>query len=169
MASTRAVAAALAMLSADRGGEVGPLKVEAWGMALINISDDELKDAVTRFMVLDKGEFIPPVSKIYALCRPPAVVDVDALLKRISALGHYNPNSGWIYPRVDDVRKAMGDGIAEAYAAAGTARCFADTASDGSHIGRDIARRSFAAELDAIQRTNPAALAAPTVPKLLVA
>lgn len=161
MASSRAVAAALALLAADRGGEVGPLKVEAWGLALSDISDDELKSAVSRFLVLDTGEFVPPVSKIYALCRPPQPIDTDAILKQISKLGSYNPNTGWQYPRVDDVRKALGDGVADAYAAAGASRCFADNANDGSSITRDIARRAFASELTITQRTNPAALPAP--------
>ena len=109
MASDRAVASALALLAADRGGEVSPLKVEAWGLALQNITDGELLEAVGRFLVHDSGEFVPPVSKIYALCRPVQPIDPDEVLREISSLGSYNPNVGWCYPRIETVRRGATD------------------------------------------------------------
>ena len=166
MASNRAVAESLALLAADRGGEISPLKVESWALALSEISDDELRSAVAQFLVLDTGDFVPSVAKIYALCRPPKPIDTEAMLYRISELGSHNPNIGWMYPSIDTIRRTLGDGIADAYAAAGASRCFAPE-SNGSTVTRDIARQAFAKGVKMTQGTNPTALAAPDAPALL--
>ena len=143
--------------------ETGP----AWELMFSGTADEDFLRAC-RVLAVERGRtFFPTAGEVMDVANPVRPIDTEALLKRISSLGAWNPNMGWLYPRVDDVRKAMGDGIADAYAAAGASRCFADSANDGSSITRDIACRTFATELAIIQRTDPRALAPPEATPLL--
>lgn len=81
----------------------------------------------------------PPASVFLAAMQPVApVVNAAPLLRQIEKLSAYNPNSGMIAPNVGTVRDALGDLIADAYATAGTARCFSD-----DDTTRSIAQREF--------------------------
>lgn len=130
------------------------------------MSTEQFEMAARRvFSEYDDFGFPPPAVFLTALAATAPPIDGDAILRRISALGSHHPNRGWIYPRLDVIRDALGDGIAQAYAAAGADRCFAD---DGS-VTQDIARRTFATELTATQRRAPGLplLPAPIAPRRL--
>ena len=108
------------------------------------------------FADYDDFGFPPPGVFLKALAGASPPVDVDAVLDRVSKLGEYNPHRGWIYPRPETVRLALGDAIANAYAAAGGAALFADASADGTSITRDIARRTFAKDVQVAQERTPA-------------
>ena len=147
MASSETVAKALAILSEDRGGDITAMRLEAWYVALSDVPDAAVLRAVGVFLRTDTGNFLPPVAKIRALAAPNPTIDTDALLAQIAKMGEYNPNVGWIYPRIDAVRERFGDAVAQAYVDAGASRCFADNDRDGASVTRDIARRSFRSAL----------------------
>lgn len=102
--------------------------------------------------------FPPPSVFVAALAESMPPVDAPAVLRRISALGSYNPHTGWQYPRPEVVREALGGPIADAYGAAGGAQCFADADRDGGTVTRDIATRRFTKELSAAHASSPAML-----------
>jgi hypothetical protein len=147
MASSQAIAAVLAFLQ-----EIFPTRdinantANAWSIMFEEWSDADLT-TYARLAAKERGrKFFPTAPEVMA-CRPVPAIDSARILRQIGALGTYNPH-GWLYPRIETVREKLGDGIADAYAAAGGERCFADEGSATS----DIARRTFAAELTAAGR-----------------
>jgi hypothetical protein len=164
MASNAAIAGALALLhELYPTREIGPNTAPAWALVFADWDDETLTACVKRAAATPGRTFFPTPGEIAAF-RPVPMVDGPAILRRISALGTYNPN-GWLYPRIETVRDAMGDAVASAYAAAGVERCFADDDS----ITQDIARRAFATELTSAQKANPTQplLAASTTKQLV--
>jgi len=155
MASTNAVSKALAILSADRGGDVTPMRLEAWRVALEDVADHDLLRAIKQFLMTDTGDFLPPVAKLRAMAMPEVAIDTDRLLREIHRLGEYLPSVGVLPPRVDAVRARFGEAIALAYTEAGGAQLFASTATDGTSTTRDIARRTFSVVLQAEARKSP--------------
>lgn len=156
MASRQAVAGALALLAEAWPREVTPQMAEVYAMALEGVSDDALGRAVPA--ALRDLTFFPVPAELRRLSgiREP-IIDVDAVLDRIQGLASYLPTTGTTYPRVELVRERLGEAIAAAYAIAGAGRLFT-----GNEVGRDIARREFAAELRSIVRVEGlAALASP--------
>ena len=135
------------------------MRLEAWRVALEDVEDDELLRAVKTFLMTDTGDFLPPVAKIRALAAPTIILDTESILHKIAKYGEYNPNIGWIYPRIDAVRERFGDAVADAYVEAGASRCFANDDKDGSSVSRDIARRTFATVLHAGARKAPNSVA----------
>lgn len=154
MASNRAVALALATLhEAYPTRAVTEQTAEVWRRIFAGVDDAAFLAACDRAAVERGRTFFPTPGEISGYIAPAAVVDADAILKRISALGSYNPNVGWIYPRIDAVREALGESIARAYADAGASRCFAADDAGGGSVTRDIARRAFATGLAARDAT----------------
>lgn len=142
MASRSAVAGMLAYLH-----ELFPTRPitdatgEAWSLTFEEWDDDELLRCA-KLAARDPGRtFFPTPGEIikHAREKAPVVIDTDAILSRISKLGRYNPNTGWIYPSVWQVREVLGDAIADAYADAGQARLFSE-----DETSQRIARQRFA-------------------------
>ncbi|CAN5406423.1 hypothetical protein BH09GEM1_BH09GEM1_45230 [soil metagenome] len=150
MASDVAVGAALALFhELYPSREIGPNTLDAWAVVLAVLTDDELGSAALKVAQEPGRKFFPTPGEVMGY-RSTAILDSGKVLGRISALGQYNPH-GWLYPSVERVREVLGDIVADAYAAAGAERCFAD---DGS-VTQHIARRTFAGELAATQRLAP--------------
>lgn len=167
MASNRAVALALATLhEAYPTRAVTAQTAEVWMTLFAAVADDQLLAGCRRLAVEDGRQFFPSPGEIMAIVAPAPVVNSDDLLARIARLGSYNPHSGWIYPRIEVVRSALGDAVADAYVEAGASRCFADNDRDGGSISRDIARRQFATHITRTAKTYPdGILLAPNVPQ----
>lgn len=150
MASPRTIATILAFLhELYPTREIGEATNEAWHIAFADWDDETLTVCARNAAATPGRSFFPTPGEIAAF-RPAPAIDTAALLRRISAIGTYNPN-GWIYPRIEAVRDALGDAVADAYAAAGAERCFAEDES----VTQDIARRAFGKELDAAQKLAP--------------
>ena len=166
MASRRAVLAALTMFSRAFAGDVGPERVDLYAVALDDVSDEALAAAVVRLVREHEGEFIPTPAAIRraAGANVAPVVDVEAVVRKIDGLGSYNPNTGWCSPRVEVVRRAMGDAVADAYGAVGgPSRLYG-----GDETGRSIALRDFGRELvGQVEARGPAALEPPPQRPLL--
>jgi len=157
MASNQTIATVLAYLhELYQNREVTPATGDAWSMAFADWDDAELLTCARKAATSPGRSFFPTPGEIAAF-RVLPVVDASTVLRRISALGAYNPN-GWLYPSIETVRDSMGEAVAQAYAAAGAERCFADDDS----ITQDIARRSFASELGHAQKQDRHLLGAST-------
>jgi hypothetical protein len=127
------------MLSCAFAGDVDEERLNLYSAALEELSDEELARATTIVVKTHTGGFIPPpavILKAVAATRP--TVDVDAMIRSIENLGKYSPHVGKIYPRVEAVRQALGDGMAYAYAAAGGKQLFSE-----NDVSRQIATREF--------------------------
>ena len=111
-----------------------------YAIALAEISDDDLGRGVER-LLRDRGrKFFPTTGELLEASAPPAeVVDVSDTLRRIDRLGTYLPSAGHIPPRVETVRAALGDPVADAYAEASPSRLFSDDPTT-----REIAVLAFA-------------------------
>ena len=166
MASTKAVEQALSLLALNFAGEVSAEKLKVWHAALADVSDEQLGIAVPRLIREYTGDFIPPVARLRdaAGANVAPVVDVDALVHKIDQLGSYNPNTGWCSPRVEVVRRVMGDAVADAYGAVGgPSRLYG-----GDETGRSIALRDFGRELvGQVEARGPATLEPPPQRPLL--
>lgn len=153
MANDREVSAVLAFLhELFPTREIGPATLDAFAMIFEDWPDGELTDCAKKAARERGRTFFPTPGEISAYRALPTV-DSGAMLRRISALGSYNPN-GWIYPRLEKVRDEFGPAIAQAYADAGAERCFAGDES----ITQDIARRSFDKALGEVAVREPEAL-----------
>lgn len=159
MADPRTVARALAILAETFPKDITPELVRIYQHALRDASDDQVLTAVRR--AIDTARFFPVPAELrdlIGLNQARVVVDPEPILDRIRGMASYLPTVGDLYPRIDAVRDALGDAIAAAYAAAGGPRLF--TANE---VGRDIARREFAAALaDAVRIGGLEAIALPT-------
>lgn len=146
MASDAALSSVLAFLQElCPTRDIGAHTLDAWAIAFEDYTDAELSEYARKAAIEPGRKFFPTPGEIAAY-RVVPTVDAGRVLRQISALGAYNPH-GRIYPSIERVREAMGSAVAEAYAAAGAERCFAD---DGS-FAQDSARRTFAAELKPTQ------------------
>jgi hypothetical protein len=159
MASNKAVAELLAYLQElFPSRDVTEKTLPVWVLHFEDWSDEELR-ACTRAAAREPGrKFFPTPGEIAAHRAPAPAIDADAILERIAKLGYHNPRSGWMYPTAQFVREQLGDVIANAYVTAGGERCFASPAGDGSTVGRDIARRTFAEEIRTAHSRAPGGL-----------
>lgn len=154
MASRTAVAGVLAYLhELYPSREITATTAEAWIVTFSDWGDEELETCARNAAATPGRTFFPTPGEIAAFHAVPSI-DAAKMLRQISALGTHNPVRGWLYPRIETVRAAFGDGVATAYAAAGAERCFADDDS----VTQDIARRAFATELSAAQKKQPSSL-----------
>lgn len=125
--------------------EVTERTAELWIRLFRNVSDEEFTRAVETVIADPKREFFPAPGVLIGVIRGPApVLDIPQVVRRIESLGHYNPNCGWIWPRVDVVRETLGDAIATGYGQVGF-RLGAD-----DETTRSIAFRDFVAEVTAV-------------------
>ncbi len=164
MASKPAIAAVLSYLhELYPTREVKASTGEAWAMVFAEWPDDELQACAMKAAAERGRTFFPTPGEISAYRAVPTV-DAAAILRRISKLGTYNPNRGWIYPRTETVRAALGDAIATAYNDAGGERCFSGEES----VTQEIARRTFDKALNETAAKHPELLqlAAPSQPLL---
>ena len=157
MASKQAIATALKGMSANYGTALDPALPDIWMLALQDVEDADLLRAVGK--IVATSEFFPRVASVrnaLGLNRTEKP-DVDGIVKRIWSLASYHPQYGTNPPSVGKVRDELGDTIADAYALVTPDRLFAN-----SEVGRDIARREFAADLaTAAEQGYPVALPAP--------
>lgn len=163
MASTKAIYASLKMLSHNFAGDVTREKVELWEAALSEVTDEQLAAAVPVVIATYTGSFLPPVAVIREAAganrRP--TMDFEEAQKRISDLGYYNPNAGWVYPKVFQVREKLGEVIAAAYLEAGGEQIFSE-----NETSRSIALRVFREKLSS-EAKQLGLLALPPAPEEL--
>lgn len=140
MASDKAVLAGLTLLARAFAGEVDAARVQVYGAALEDLTDQEIAAAVAAIVKTHTGEFIPPPAVIRraVLGDETPKLDVDRIIHEIMDLGEYNPNCGTLPPSVRTVREKMGEAIADAYADVGGSRLGAHDAKT-----RDIAAQEF--------------------------
>lgn len=134
--------------------DIGPATLDAWSLVFENWPDELLQSCAVKAAKEPGRTFFPTPGEVGAYAPPPPV-DTLAVLYRIEQLGHYEPAQGWVLPTFEQIREALGDEIARAYTVAGAKQLFADDARDGTHITRDIARRTFAVELEKVNKTSP--------------
>lgn len=134
--------------------DIGPATLDAWALVFEEWPDDLLQECAVKAAKEPGRTFFPAPGEV-AGYRPVPPVDATAILYRIEQLGHYEPAQGWVLPTFEQIRQALGDEIARAYTTAGSAQLFADDAKDGTHVTRDIARRTFAVELEQVNKTHP--------------
>lgn len=134
--------------------DIGPATLDAWSLVFENWPDELLQSCAVKAAKEPGRTFFPTPGEVGAYAPPPPV-DTLAVLYRIEQLGHYEPTRGWVLPTFEEIRNALGDAIARAYTVAGAKQCFADDAKDGTSVTRDIARRTFAAELEKVNKTSP--------------
>jgi hypothetical protein len=121
------------------GGQVERETIELYAAALDDLTDEQLERACLIVVRTHTGGFIPPPAVLRKAIAPArAVVDADAILRRIEKLSIYNAATGMIAPPRAVVERELGEAVGYAYAAAGGKRLFAD-----DEIGRDIATREF--------------------------
>lgn len=158
MASAQCIAKCIAILSeAFPHRELSEYTVPTYSLALDEIDDATLELATKR--AIKRCRFFPSPAELRDLVGANASdsIDLEPILERIRGLFSYLPNSGDQPPRVDAVRRELGDAIAAAYGTLGGGeRLFS-----ANETTRAIARREFADELRAIARTQPAALQLP--------
>ena len=116
----------------------------AWELLMRDVGNRAFLEACLTLAKERGRTFFPTPAEVLALADPAQVYDPEAVVREIARLGGYNPNVGWIYPRVDEVRQRLGAAIADAYAEAGASQMFSEQS-----VGRDIALRTFR---DALQR-----------------
>lgn len=139
MASRQAISTALKLLSRAFAGVVDQTRVEVYGAALEDLSDEEIATATALVIKTHTGEFIPPPAVLRKAVAPaPVAVDAEAIVRRIEKLATYNPNRGMVPPAVSTVEERLGPTVAYAYAAAGGPSLFAE-----NDVGRSIALREF--------------------------
>lgn len=160
MATRPTVTKALGMfVLAGLGGDVSAERITVYTAALDDVTDEQLVAATARLLKSHQGGFIPTPAVIRSVALPPVTLDVPRLLQEIADLAGYCPN-GNHGPRVETVRRAKGDGVADAYAAVGGGtRIYADDATT-----RDIARREFGKEMEEIRGARGADALLPPAP-----
>ena len=157
MASKTTIAAVLAYLhELYPSREISAATAEAWALTFAGWDDATLEACARRAATTPGRTFFPTPGEITALASAP-VFDSSALLRQIAKLATYNPNVGMIPPNVGQVREALGDLIADAYASAGT-----DRLASEDETTRSIAERDFAKALELYAAT-------PATPRVLVA
>lgn len=134
--------------------DIGPATLDAWALVFESWPDDLLQSCAVQAAKEPGRTFFPTPGEVAAYAPPPPV-DTLAVLYRIEQLGHYEPVQGWVLPTFEQIREALGDEIARAHTTAGSRQLFADDAKDGTHVTRDIARRTFGVELEKVNKTNP--------------
>jgi hypothetical protein len=162
MATTETILKCLKMLAADRAGDLSQERIDLWTAGLEDIPDPKLLQGVVNTLKTHSGDFIPTLAQIRSAALPPVHVDSEAIRREIIAISGYNPN-GFVPARVQDVRKRLGDAVADAYGAiGGGSRLFADGTTG------DIALRDFSQELSLlVKERGVQALVPPEQPLLL--
>ena len=152
MASDKAITVTLALVAECRGATVTEHTTLAWTIALKDISDDELKGALRRYLRVSDDRFMPPPAVIrkLALARRAANPDTTPataadLLRAIEQRVVFSPAGYPTWPRVESVRGWFGPAIAGAYGDIGAHRLFADHPTT-----RDIAAREFTLAVQAV-------------------
>ena len=147
MASPAAIATALATF-----GEAYPAKAiteqtaQVWALAFEDVPDPDFSRAVMLTLREDRT-FFPSVGEVrrnVVKAPAPPPPDSDAILRQIDGMGSYNPHAGWVRPSVERIRDRFGDDLADAYAAEGPHRLYAD-----NDTTRDIARAAFSKAITA--------------------
>jgi hypothetical protein len=139
MANDREVASVLAFLhELFPTREISAATLDAWALVFEDWTGEELLTCAKLAAKSTGRTFFPTPGEIAAYRVAQPVVDSAVMLRKIERLSVYHPASGMIAPRVESVRAAFGDDVADAYATAGGARCFAD-----NETTRDIACREF--------------------------
>jgi len=160
MASDEAISGALAFLhELFPTRAVGPATLDAWSVVFADWSDAQVHDCAVRAARETGRVFFPTPGEIIAhrSVAPVRALDTEGLLKRIGALGSYDPRTGWCWPSLEKVRIEIGAAEATAYGLVGPSRLFSDTANT-----RDIAQRDFTRALgEAVGRAGPATVALP--------
>ena len=161
--------ATLTMLAREYAGTVTEEKADIWLAALEDVPDAALPAAVTQVIKTHTGGFIPPVALIReaAGANTKPRIDVEYILRRIGRLSGYNPTIGTTPPRVEEVRRELGDEVADAYGAVGGG---ARLLGGSDPTTREIAARDFGKELEGIVRERGGVLVLPAPasgPKLL--
>lgn len=157
MATRTCVAKTMAVLGATFPRDITPELVAIYAQALDDLTDADLELALNRAVSTCRFFPVPAELRDFVGANAPARIELEPILERIRGLFTYTPTSGDQPPRVDEVRRELGDAIAQAYGTLGGGeRLFAS-----NETTRAIARREFADELRAIARTNPAALQIP--------
>jgi hypothetical protein len=152
MASKAAVATVLAYLhELYPSRDVSSVTADAWALTFAAWSDEDLTRAAQQAAATPGRTFFPTPGEI-AECRPTTtpVVDAPKILRQIEKLSAYTPQAGTIAPHVQQVRDALGNAVADAYAAAGAQRCFADDAT-----ARSIAAHTFQKTLEGYVTAPP--------------
>jgi hypothetical protein len=153
MASAKAISAALLAFAEDRGGAVTQERAQLWFDCLNDVADPHLMRAVNILLRTNGTWTIPTIAMVRdaAGANPPPdalpAIDTEALLKRIGALGSYDPRTGWCWPTVERVWAEIGPSEATAYGLVGPSRLFSDQSTT-----REIAQREFSVELRREQR-----------------
>jgi hypothetical protein len=132
--------------------EFSPATLDAWSVVFASWDDDELRECARKVASEPGRTFFPTPGEVIAMRALPSI-DGEAVLRRIAALGEPHPHQSWLYPRLETVREKLGDAVANAYAAAGSERCFSDAA-----VTKDIARRAFATDLVSAQKSDHTSL-----------
>jgi hypothetical protein len=127
-------------------------------VTLSNALTTEAFEAAAQRVFAEYDDFgFPPPAIFFAAVTSEPVFDSQAILRQIDRLATYNPNVGMIPPNVGQVREALGDLVADAYASAGTDRLRSD-----DETTRSIAQRDFAKALTEYARM-------PETPRQLIA
>lgn len=144
MTSPRIIASVLAYLhELYPSRDISAATSEAWSMTFREWGDERLMDAA-RIVAAEPGrKFFPTPGEIAAAGAVETIVDHAKILRQIEKLSVYTPQAGMIAPNVQLVRDTYGNAVADAYAAAGAARCFAD-----DDTSRSISTREFQKALD---------------------
>lgn len=164
MATREGVARMLALLhEAFPSRQITEATAGVW-LGLFREYDDAVLLGVAKRLALEPArQFFPTPGECMALLNPTPALDVEGIARRIEGLGYHNARSGWVWPRVEEVRDKLGAGIAEAYGAVGGSRL-----GTGDEISRTIAIRDFGGTLaDVVRRDGARALRpAPEPPTL---
>lgn len=159
MASARCVAECLAILSeAKPEREITEHTLTVYAMALDDVEDADLRVATTR--ALKRCRFFPSPAELrdFIGANKAPAVDVEAVIEQIKGLAEWLPTTGTIPPRVDEVRRKLGESVARAYASCGGGFRLLQ----GNDVTRAIALKEFSEELQHEVRVHGvAALAAP--------
>lgn len=136
--------------------EVTKTTYRVWEEILAPLTDEQVQMATARLVREPGRKFFPTTNDVFGVLadlheKLPVADVVDA----IARLGSYTARHGWFPPTVEQVRAALGDGVASAYAVVGGARLWANAAADGTTITRDIARREFGKALEDEQSARP--------------
>lgn len=117
-----------------------PLSDATNALYYVTLSDrlttEQFESAAQRVFAEYSDFGFPPPAVFFA--QVPPVVDGQKILRQISKMSTYSAHVGMIPPNVGQVRDAMGDVIADAYASAGSNRLFSD-----DDTTRSIAERDF--------------------------
>jgi hypothetical protein len=146
MATKAAIATVLAYLhELYPSREVSAVTADAWAHTFALWTDEDLARCAHQAAATPGRRFFPTPGEIAEFrAEPTPVINAPAILRQIEKLSAYSPQAGMIPPPVVTVRERFGNAAADAYAAAGVHRCFAN-----DDTTRSIAEREFQKALEA--------------------